>query len=31
MNKQYPPGSMQARFMQDAASEFATLALLEAR
>jgi hypothetical protein len=31
MNKQYPPNSMQVRFMQDAASEFATLALLEAR
>jgi len=31
MNKQYPAGSMEKRFMQDAATAFATLALLEAR
>jgi squalene-hopene/tetraprenyl-beta-curcumene cyclase len=30
MNKHYPDGSMQARFMQDAATAFATLALLDA-
>ena len=30
MNKQYPAGSMEKRFMQDAATAFATLALLEA-
>ena len=29
MNKKYPPGSMERRFMQDAATAFATLALLE--
>src|SRR5262249_36565276 len=30
MNKKYPPDSMQIRFMRDAATGFATLALLEA-
>jgi squalene-hopene/tetraprenyl-beta-curcumene cyclase len=30
MNKKYPFGSMEKRFMQDAATAFATLALLEA-
>jgi len=30
MNKQYPPGSMQAQFMRDAATAFAALALSEA-
>ncbi|PYR39157.1 MAG: hypothetical protein DMF89_03770 [Acidobacteria bacterium] len=30
MNKQYPPGSMQSFFMQDAATAFASLALVEA-
>jgi hypothetical protein len=28
MNKKYPEGSMESRFMQDAATAFATLALL---
>jgi hypothetical protein len=31
MNKVFEPGSMQVRFMRDAATSFATLALLEAR
>jgi hypothetical protein len=30
MNKRYPEGSMESRFMQDAATAFASLALLEA-
>ncbi len=30
MNKEYPAGSMMVKFMQDAATEFAALALLEA-
>jgi hypothetical protein len=30
MNKEYPPGSMMVKFMQDAATGFAALALLEA-
>ncbi len=30
MNKVYPPGSMQVRFMQDAATAYAALALIEA-
>jgi squalene-hopene/tetraprenyl-beta-curcumene cyclase len=30
MNKRYPPDSMEKRFMQDGATAFATLALLEA-
>jgi hypothetical protein len=30
MNKRYPEGSMESRFMQDAATAFATLALVEA-
>jgi squalene-hopene/tetraprenyl-beta-curcumene cyclase len=29
MNKRYPPGSMEALFMQDAATAFASMALLE--
>jgi squalene-hopene/tetraprenyl-beta-curcumene cyclase len=31
LNKQYPDGSMQSRFMQDAATAFAVLALTEQR
>lgn len=31
MNKRYPPGSMQAQFMRDAATAFAALALSEGR
>jgi squalene-hopene/tetraprenyl-beta-curcumene cyclase len=31
MNKQYPAGSMESRFMRDAATGFAAMALLEAR
>ena len=31
MNKEYPAGSMELRFMSDAATGFATLALLDAR
>ena len=31
MNKRYPEGSMESRFMQDAATAFASLALIEAR
>lgn len=30
MNKHYPPDSMQEQFMQDAATGFAAMALLEA-
>ena len=30
MNKVFEPGSMQVRFMRDAATSFATLAILEA-
>ena len=30
MNKRYPEGSMESRFMQDAATAFASLALIEA-
>lgn len=30
MNKRYPEGSMESRFMQDAATSFASLALIEA-
>ena len=30
MNKRYPDGSMESRFMQDAATAFASLALIEA-
>ena len=30
MNEQYEPGSMQSKFMADAATSFAVLALLEA-
>jgi hypothetical protein len=30
MNKRYPPNSMEASFMQDAATAFAALALVEA-
>jgi squalene-hopene/tetraprenyl-beta-curcumene cyclase len=30
MNKRYPDGSMESRFMQDAATSFASLALIEA-
>ena len=30
MNKRYPEGSMESRFMQDAATAFAALALIEA-
>jgi hypothetical protein len=30
MNKRYPEGSMESRFMQDAATAFASLALVEA-
>jgi hypothetical protein len=30
MNKRYPPDSMEALFMQDAATAFASMALLDA-
>jgi hypothetical protein len=30
MNKQYPEGSMESKFMSDAATAYASLALLEA-